>query len=164
MTRVTIIEAPEKYQTLEQNPIFLGGGISNCPDWQKEMTVNILNHAKTSTGTTDMVTILNPRREMYTSADDARNQIAWEYGAMETLINSDGVMLFWFPEETLCPITLFELGRFTKELNTRVIVGVHPNYQRKLDVITQLQLARPDIQVVHTLQELFQQAVKELAL
>lgn len=161
MTNIVTIAAPEKYNTTATNPIFLGGGISNCPDWQNEILTNLQQHAAENPST-KTITVFNPRREMYTSADDARNQIAWEYGAMETLINSDGLMLFWFPEETLCPITLFELGRFTKELNTRVIVGVHPNYQRKLDVVTQLQLARPEIQVVHTLEELFQQAVKAL--
>jgi hypothetical protein len=57
---------------------------------------------------------------------------------------------FWFPCETLCPITLYELGAWSRQ-DKPIFVGTHPDYKRRLDVQIQTELARPEIQVVHTL-------------
>lgn len=121
--------------------LFLAGGISNCPDWQKE----ILSYFES----TDMV-IANPRREFYATDTYAQEQIAWEYDALHKSV----MVSFWFPEETLCPITLFELGVFTQRKDIHLVVGTHPNYGRKLDVVEQLKLARPEVKVVHSLEDL----------
>ena len=60
---------------------------------------------------------------------------------------------FWFPEETLCPITLYELGKIAMS-NKVMFVGTHPNYKRRFDVIKQLQLVRPEIKVTDNLVDL----------
>lgn len=114
--------------------LFLAGGISNCPDWQAT--------AETAFADLDGV-IHNPRRPGVLADDEAIAQIEWEYQA---LADSDTI-LFWFPEETLCPITLFELGVWSAK-GVPMIVGTHPRYARRLDVVTQLRLARPEV-VVH---------------
>jgi hypothetical protein len=127
------IEAPNLYPP--HTDLFLGGGITNCPDWQADV-VKLLEGE-------DLV-VLNPRRSTEFTEDMAEEQILWEYQALR---NADTVM-FWFPKETLCPITLFELGVFSQRKETRLIVGTHPEYARRFDVQVQMVLARPEV-VVH---------------
>lgn len=128
-----LIEAPNPYPT--NADLFLGGGITNCPDWQADV-VKMLEE-------TDL-TILNPRRSAAFTGDIADEQIRWEYEALRAV----KTVLFWFPKETLCPITLFELGVFSQRKDTRLIVGTHPEYARRFDVQVQMELSRPEV-VVH---------------
>ena len=132
-----VYEAP----THVPNPfkIFLGGGITGCPDWQVDAIDRLSN--------LDEVMILNPRREDFPSDDPeaANEQIEWEY---EMLRRAD-LISFWFPCETLCPITLYELGYWTdRDPIKHVVVGVHEEYSRRQDVEIQTALADPDIPVV----------------
>jgi hypothetical protein len=128
--------------------LFLAGGISNCPDWQSESLSFLQDKLD--------IVVANPRRTIYDNTADATKQIKWEYDAL----NKTELVSFWFPSETLCPITLFELGRFSHDKTKPTLVGVHPQYQRKLDIEVQLELARPEIQIVYSLQELNQQIVE----
>lgn len=134
-----IIEAPNKYP--QKCELFLGGGITNCPDWQAEIGGMLSSYPGVA---------LNPRRSRDFTGDIAVEQIQWEYQALRSV----DTVLFWFPEETLCPITLLELGVFTQRPQTNLVVGTHPNYARRLDVITQLELARPEVEVQDTLEGL----------
>lgn len=134
-----VVEAPNKYP--EHCDLFLGGGITGCPDWQAEMVEMLAIQSGV---------VLNPRRSTDFTGDIAVEQIQWEYQALRSV----DTVLFWFPEETLCPITLLELGVFTQRPQTRLIVGTHPNYARRLDVVTQLELARPEVRVQNTLEGL----------
>lgn len=142
-----VIEAPNKHP--EYADIFLGGGITNCPDWQAD----IITKLSPLEGV-----ILNPRRTGEFTDDIAVEQIKWEYKALRSV----ETLFFWFPEETLCPITLLELGVFTQRPQTRLIVGTHPNYARRLDVVTQLELARPEVKVQSTLQGLLDEYMDTL--
>jgi len=121
--------------------IFLAGGISNCPDWQAEVE-EIL---KETSGV-----LINPRRTTVFVEEDAAEQIEWEYEALRKV----DTVLFWFPMETLCPITLLELGVFTQRTDVQLIVGTHPEYARRFDVIKQLQLARPEVEVTDNIDDL----------
>jgi len=146
-----VIEAPNKYPRNPTPDIFLGGGITNCPDWQSE-AVALLKH-------TDAV-ILNPRRSGEFTEDIAGEQIEWEYHALRAV----DTVFFWFPKETLCPITLLELGVFTQRPQTRIIVGTHPEYTRRFDVIKQLELARPEVIVQDSVEGLVSEYLKALSL
>lgn len=131
-----IIISPE-ISTQTTKTVFLAGGITNCPDWQTP-TGSQLNEL------TNLV-IFNPRRtawNMENSEEESRKQIIWEH---EHLQRSETI-LFWFPKETLCPITLFELGKYLVS-NKKLVVGTHPEYQRRLDVIVQSRLVRPDMKI-----------------
>jgi Nucleoside 2-deoxyribosyltransferase like len=140
-----LITAPEQVNVDVAKSVFLGGGITNCPDWQKEI-INLFKD-------TDYY-LLNPRRENFDISDQNASviQIEWEY----KYLNSCDVVLFWFPEEALCPITLFELGKYSS-IKRQVFVGCHPNYERKFDVVKQLSLSRSDIKVVFDIQSLANQ-------
>ncbi len=128
----------------EKADLFLAGGISNCPLWQDNM-ISLLSKVPG--------TALNPRRSIAFKEEDAVEQIEWEFEAFKRVKN----VLFWFPEETLCPITLLELGKLSVQPEYRLFVGTHPNYGRKLDVLTQLRLERPGFKVVHSLTDLANQ-------
>ena len=138
------IECPETYEGNEKS-LFLAGGITNCSDWQKEL-VNMLKEI-------DLV-ILNPRRKNYDSKEENidEKQIKWE----SEHLNKATAVLFWFTKETLCPITLYELGK-KSALNKPIFIGVHPEYARRRDVEIQTKLIRPEIKIVYSLKDLAKQ-------
>jgi hypothetical protein len=140
------IEAP-RYVPLSpsQQSLFLAGGITGCPDWQAEIAAGL---ADTS------LVLLNPRRADFPIADPsaATAQITWEHAHLRLAT----AILFWFPCETLCPITLYELGAWSMT-SKPLFVGVHGAYQRRQDVEIQTHLARPDVTVVLSLEELVAQ-------
>jgi len=142
------IKSPEDYTVVPgQKSIFVAGGISNCPKWQGEVSVALAE--------TDIV-VLNPRRDDFDVTNPAmeQDQIEWEH----LHILRASAYLFWFCEETLCPITLFELGKVAGLFANRpLFVGVHPRYKRKRDVRFQMLLMRPEVEVVHRLEALLEQ-------
>ena len=101
--------------------------------------------------------ILNPRRANFPidNPDASKQQIAWEHKHLRLA----SAILFWFPQETICPITLYELGAFSMT-NKPLFIGVHPNYFRRQDVEIQTGLVRPDINIVYSLEELAEQILK----
>jgi hypothetical protein len=109
--------------------VFVGGGITGCPDWQKELTEMLSD--------TSYLVLLNPRRDEFDITNKllSSEQIEWEYCNLRLA----HAILFWFPAETLCPITLFELGYWAGK-SKDIFVGCHPDYARKFDVEKQLSL------------------------
>lgn len=140
------IEAPNIYHGSKKS-LFLAGGITGCPNWQADI-VKMLE--KTS------LVLLNPRREDFPIHDPTTtaSQIRWEYDHLRTA----SAIIFWFPCETLCPITLYELGAWSMT-DKPIIVGIHPKYQRRRDIEIQIAFARPDIMIVYSLQELAGQVI-----
>jgi hypothetical protein len=137
------IEAPEKYLENERS-LFLAGGITGCKNWQSEMSKMLKD---------ENFVLLNPRRKEFMGGKDTeKEQISWEF---EHLRKASAI-LFWFPDETSCPITLYELGAWSMT-NKTIFVGVNPNYKRKSDVEIQTKLARSDIKIVYSLEDLSQQ-------
>jgi hypothetical protein len=129
--------------------VFLGGGITDCPDWQQEVRARLEG---------EHLTLLNPRRANFPIDDPnaAEGQIKWEF---EMFDRCHGI-IFWFPCETLCPIVLYELGKWTARTKSQaawtnsypkdkpLFIGAHPDYARRQDVIIQTRLELPD-QVIH---------------
>ena len=111
--------------------LFLGGGITGCRDWQAEIVEKLKD--------TDLV-LLNPRRKHWPMNDPSasKNQIEWEYEHLQTA----SMIMFWFSPETLCPITLFEYGKWIVS-NKPLFIGCDPEYKRLEDVKTQTRLERP---------------------
>jgi len=143
------IECPEEYEGNGKS-LFLAGGISNCSNWQSEL-VKMLDKE-------DMI-LINPRRKNFSVGDRKMemDQIKWEH---DHLIKSSAIS-FWFAQETLCPITLYELGKASSG-RKKIFIGVHPEYARKRDVEIQTGLIRPEINVVYSLDDLAGQ-IKEWA-
>lgn len=144
------IECPDEFNGDEKS-VFLAGGITGCLNWQNEM-VNLLKD--------ENITLINPRRKEYPKNDPdiEKKQITWEY---EHLKKTEAI-LFWFPNETNCPITLYELGTLSMT-DKPVFVGLDPDYSRKIDVEIQTKLRRPEIKIVYSLKELSNQIKKWVA-
>ena len=132
---------------LDNNPVlFLAGGISDCHDWQKEMADTLMSRDKDRD-----YWIVNPRRKNFNTAkpEESVKQIQWEHEGLEIA----DVVSYWFAKETLCPITLFELGlKLGKHSN--VIVGIHPEYKRKRDLEIQVPLYNRFAPIVYSLEDL----------
>jgi hypothetical protein len=133
------VEAPDNYDlnTVRETSVFLGGGITNCKDWQKELISKHLSHLVCP------FTVFNPRRKTFdiNNPKESQIQIVWEH----KYLRLSDVLVFYFSEETVCPITLFELGAaLERNLHTespqQIIVYCEPNYIRKSDVDIQTQL------------------------
>lgn len=139
------IEAPEI--TEFENGLFLAGGISGCLGWQTEITAMLSQTP---------YTILNPRRADFPMNDPtaAEAQIRWEHDHLRRA----ATLLFWFPCETLCPITLYELGAWSMTPKP-LFIGLHPDYARRQDVEIQTRLIRPDVQIVYSLTALAEQLI-----
>jgi len=140
------IEAPKfDYYRHFQLPVFLAGGITNCPDWQSIMVQRLSDID---------VLIYNPRRKNFSIDDPSATelQIFWEH----TYLKKAKCILFWFPFESLCPIVLFELG-FWLNSDKKIFVGTHADYKRRVDVEVQTMLARPDVEIVYNVYELADQ-------
>lgn len=137
------VKCPEIYKADDRPSIFLAGGISNCSDWQ-DYAVQRLSNLD--------IQLINPRRSDFdiTDINMTVNQITWEYNH---LIEANAI-LFYFTEETVCPITLYELGVHAKPTYKKIFVACHPNYVRKIDVITQLGLINPSVLVYNSLDDM----------
>ena len=149
-----LFTAPQPYKPRKDRTktLFLAGGISNCPDWQSRI-IELLSG-------TELV-LLNPRRPDFDVTDESSTvvQIVWEH---TNLLAADAI-LFWFPAESVCPITLYELGRWTGRKT--VFVGMHPDYTRCLDVKMQTRLELtlfdlPHLQFVYSLTALAEQVLR----
>lgn len=114
--------------------LFLAGGITGCGDWQS-IAVDMIEKSPNSS----LLGIANPRYPL--GEPDPATQIEWEYITLQRASS----VLFWFPDATLCPITLFELGVFTQRKNIPLFVGCAPDYKRRFDVDVQLKLSRPEV-------------------
>jgi len=143
------LEAPNNPSEWPLKSLFLGGGISNCVDWQNEMKWLLEKPLPD-------VLIVNPRRYSFDMSDPSQSelQIEWEFKYLDL----STAILFWFPKETLCPITLYELGSWSMTKKP-IFVGTHPEYKRCDDVRIQTRLKRPEVTVVHTLEDLADQAI-----
>jgi Nucleoside 2-deoxyribosyltransferase like len=131
---MSVVVAPDRTVPPGGPGIFLAGGISGVQDWQGRAVERLRPH---------WPVIYNPRRTVFPAGDETgREQIVWEFDHLRL---ADAI-LFWFSYETVQPIALYELGRWA-ESGKPVVVGAHPEYGRRFDVVEQLRLARPGMPV-----------------
>jgi hypothetical protein len=138
------IECPEFYDGKDKS-LFISGGIGNCENWQNTL-INLLKD--------EDILIINPRRESY-DTDHVyieEEQIGWEYENLQKA----SAYSFWFPKESLCPITLFELG---KEIisNKPLFIGMDKEYGRRKNLEVQMRFHRPEVKIVYSLEDLVNQ-------
>ncbi len=144
--RTEYIEAPDEYEG--NRPIhFLAGGISNCPDWQQEISDYLQKHHLNAV-------VVNPRRKNFPMGNIAEGikQIEWE----AKYLKKAHTISFWFPAETMCPITLFELGSWSMT-DKKIFVGFHQFYPRRLDLQVQIPLRKPGFDFANNIEHLAHQ-------
>lgn len=140
-----IITAPEPLNIKDDEvAVFLAGGITNCPNWQKE----VIDLLKRSISRYPNLVILNPRRDNFPIDDPnaAEEQITWEFNALERCT----VFSMYFSDgDSDQPICMYELGRnicrmqmrFPADWEKRIIVTQEKGYRRFADVRIQTILA-----------------------
>jgi hypothetical protein len=157
------VEAPGELEELPRPVIFLAGGITNCPDWQR-VAVDTFHRAPGTVAAT--FTICNPRRSVFdvSNVHAAQEQVTWEWHALRLA----DIRVFWFPackpEETVQPIALFELGRWTARAQPgRLIIGADMSYPRVHDIQLQVHLERPSLHIHPTLAGVLLEAIDAVA-
>ena len=98
--------------------------------------------------------ILNPRCE---EMPDHNTQVKWEF---KKLKKSD-IISFWFSEGSVNPITLFEYGSHFKS-KKKIVVGCHPNYEKRNSVIVQTELERPKLKVQDNFEDFYTELIKTI--
>jgi len=93
----------------------------------------------------------------WNSKIEDREQIEWE----NIHLKMADKIVFWFPYETLCPITLFELGKYLVS-DKQIFVGCHRKYNKRNDVIIQVGLERPDLIIHDSLKSLSKEIAASL--
>jgi len=140
------VEAPKRWERLPNQPsVFLAGGITGCPDWQREISSMLVmtNYA-----------VLNPRRKHISMGNPsaAELQINWEF---QHLRKAD-VVSFWFCKDSIQPIALFELGAWSQQKDPAVVIGIESGYPREQDIRVQMDLLGRN-KIVSSLEDLANQ-------
>lgn len=152
---IEYIQAPNNKQIDYGIKIFLAGGISQCPNWQEEIVKKLIDDNRVNIKGIRIV-IFNPRCK---EVPEETPQIIWEY---ERLHKSD-IISFWFSVGSMNPITLFEYG---SHLNTNktLVVGCHPEYLRKNNVVVQTKLVNPNQKVNEDFDSFYEELVETILL
>lgn len=146
MRVITAVENYTNGNPFREIKCFLGGGITNCPDWQSEVIRRLETYPSL-----DNLVVFNPRRPDFPIGDPnaSYEQIAWEY---KWLNQCDIFSMFFCDGPSDQPICLYELGRnlllkqiccHSDQLNS-VVISCHNDYKRKQDVEIQVALADRD--------------------
>ncbi len=139
-----VITAPEPLDIKnDEIAVFLAGGITDCPDWQKKVIDLLSAHVDCT-----KLVVLNPRRENFPIDDPnaAEEQITWEFNALEQM---DIFSMYFCSGNSDQPICMYEFGRnivrmqmcFPADWEDRIVIASEPYYRRVQDVIIQTALA-----------------------
>jgi hypothetical protein len=144
-----VITCPETQDTPANKSVFVGGGISNCPDWQQDFCRKVAARL-TEAGVDISADLFNPRRPDFPIHDPSatHNQIKWEW----ELLRIAGAVSMWFPKETEGPISLFELGRWLCDPKP-IYVGIEDGYERAVELRASVEALRPGLTISSTLDE-----------
>jgi len=140
--------------------LFIAGGISNCPQWQNELIERLQNDERIKEENYEEgeepvnIIIFNPRCK---EIPEEKPQVTWEFNKLK----SSDIISFWFSEGSMNPITLFEYGRYL-DSKKKIIVGCHPDYPRKSNVIIQTELENPKITINENFEDFYNELVKVL--
>lgn len=132
-----LITAPEMIPNAPYSRrVFLAGSIEmgKAELWQdKIIKYSESNEAKSCTQCTNVL-IFNPRRGDWDSTwkqeitnGDFYRQVSWELTALERSTH----ILYYFASNTMSPISLLELGKFSNYPDKKVLVVASPEYARK---------------------------------
>ena len=130
---MTLIQAPDPVIT-PYKTVFLAGSISGATDWQSKVVSRCNSHYGLYSG----FSLLNPRRSAPYTPEMDSVQIPWEYNALRKA----DIIFFYFSNETVAPITLFELGAALERDNQTLVISAHQDYPRLRDLHLQTSLKR----------------------
>lgn len=135
-----VYQAPDKvdwYELAKRKSIFLAGGITGCDDWQSDLVEELQDLDDSGLFDLRGLVIFNPRRDDFDVMDMTVKveQIKWEHKCLEKC----DICSFFFPaSESVQPITLYELGKYSRDHLS--VVSIQEGYKRAEDVKIQLAL------------------------
>lgn len=149
-----VITAPEKFESKEDDVlVFLGGGITNCPQWQDKL-IDALGEKLP-----DNVVLFNPRRKDFDVTDPNASdvQVEWEH----EWLNKADIFSMWFAPAVRGgtpspqPICFYELGKYKQmmidefgdEAGDHLCISTDEDFVRAFDVQKQCALDGIDVTV-----------------
>jgi hypothetical protein len=135
-----VYQAPDKidwYEVGRGKSIFLAGGITGCDNWQEDLIFDLRSLDNSGLFDLKRLTVFNPRRDDFdvTDTKTAIEQIKWEHKCLEMC----DICSFFFPaSESVQPITLYELGKYSRDHTS--VISIQEGYKRAEDVKIQLAL------------------------
>lgn len=139
-----IVEKPPSIDFPKQGTtVFLGGGISGCPMWQDELIEKI---KRRMSFTEKRIHVFNPRWDY---AWTAYQQIEWEFNKLREA----DIIVMWFASGGQNRIVFYELGMWINSTGRKAVIGCDPLFDRKEDVVIQTKLARPDLTIYTSLDD-----------
>lgn len=164
---IQVITAPSVEKQLCPS-VFLAGGITKCRNWQEEV-IKILQSKDDEESEFSYyvgesfiympispynMTIFNPRQKHFDITDQSASykQILWEFKRLECM---DIFSMYFCESESDQPICMYELGRniirmqnrFPNDWEQRIIISIEAGYKRKQDVLIQMYLCAPILDV-----------------
>ena len=116
--------------------VFLAGGITNCYNWQQDVIDHLKYFEKYYPALKNAI-VYNPRRDDFDtlSEEEILEQIKWEHNYLE---RCNLFTCYFDNSESVQPITLYELGKYSKQKNN--VITVVNGYKRMNDILIQTAL------------------------
>ena len=84
---------------------------------------------------------------------EQEEQIVWEFKH----IRDADLVAFWFSKGLMDSMVMYNLGMWGNSTDRMLFVGVDPDYELKSDVLYQTMIARSDISIVMSLEDMSNQ-------
>lgn len=138
-----VITAPNKTWSDKCWSVFLAGGITGCTNWQEQVISELFRLSDYYN--LSNVIVYNPRREDFDVTDKTAEieQIRWEH---EYLKRCDIFSCFFEANESLHPITLYEMGKWSTKRPS--VITVQKGYLRERDVLIQTALDKLQVSYI----------------
>lgn len=144
---VRIVEYPER-KGLHGKCLFVVG-----EEWRASVQERLV---------TFPVTVVSSRRPM-TKPKETPHSEPFEYKTMleweNAYIDRCQAVMFWFPWESSCAESMFQLGRLARDRRIVLFVGAHPNYRCRESLVQLMKYVRPEVLVASTFEKLMSQLV-----
>lgn len=143
---MNVVQAPNRdtiqHPVNSTTPKIFLAGCANT-DWRKVFVTKFEDR---------FVVFYDPKRDDWNLMDASKTleQITWEF----KYIRDADIIIYHFNAGSVCPITLLEYGMWGLSTGRPILVYVSDYYEKKKDIIIQTALARPDIKIITTEDEL----------
>jgi hypothetical protein len=140
-----VVRSPNNYNVSDSSPKVFLAGCANT-EWRKNFVNQFYDYR---------VVFLDPKRDDWNNMGQIEkiNQITWEFSNLREC----DIIIYHFNAGSVCPITLLEYGMWGLSTGRPIVVYIEDNYEKKQDIIFQTLLARPDVIINKTFEELIEQ-------
>ncbi len=142
------IDLPKPPPAFYPKRVYLNGGISRFPQWQRDLSDSLAN---------ENIVIVDPRQRRVDRTKLSGGEVRELARTNHKKLLESEAFCIWFPEESKSPASLYELGVLASMPERPLFVGADPNYFRLRDVVIQTSLVRPEVKVVTSLSDLAEQ-------